>query len=60
MICQIPDTEIYQCILQHVNFRPDMVCYASFGRNYDYCPITDQDIINKLQKQLNILHTSLI
>ena len=48
-----PDTEIYQSILQHIDFRPDMVCYASFGRNYDYCPITDQDIINKLQKQLD-------
>ena len=46
------ETELFQCILQHINFKPDMVCYSSFGRNYDYCPSTDEEIIERIQKQL--------
>lgn len=47
------DTEIYQSLLQKLNFKPDLVCYASFGRNNEYYDCTDIEIINKLQSQLN-------
>lgn len=47
------DTKIYQSILKHVDNKPDFICYASYGRNYEYFPVTDQDIINSLQKQLD-------
>tara|TARA_R110002020_G_scaffold254836_3_gene468620 strand:+ start:233 stop:1165 length:933 start_codon:yes stop_codon:yes gene_type:complete len=51
----LPDetTEIYQSILQKIDFRPDFVCYVSFGRNYSYFSCTDQMIIDRIQKQLD-------
>ena len=48
--------EIYQSILQKINFKPDLVCYSSFGRNYSYFSGTtdlDQILINKIQNQLD-------
>ena len=51
----VPDenTNVYQSILQKVNFKPDFVCYTSYGRNYSYINCSDQKIINSLQKQLD-------
>ena len=46
------ETEIYQSILHNINFKFDIVCYTSFGRNVGYSDSTDQAIINNLQKQL--------
>jgi len=48
--------ELFQSILQKINFKPDIVCYASFGRNSEYFDITDQQIIEFLQNQLNNPH----
>ena len=45
--------KIFQSILQKINFKPDFVCYASFGTNYQYCEYDDQKIIEALQKQLD-------
>lgn len=45
--------EVYQSILQKVNFKPDIVCYSSYGRNHDYSISSDEKIIKTLQKQLN-------
>jgi len=45
--------ELFQSIHQKINFKIDTVCYASFGRNRVYNPLSDNDIINTLQKQLN-------
>jgi len=45
-------TEILQSILQKINFKPDMVCYASFGRNSQYSDTSDEKIIKIIQDQL--------
>ena len=45
--------KVYQSILQKINFKPDFVCYVSYGRNFSYECGNDQDIINCLQKQLD-------
>jgi carbamoyltransferase len=45
--------KLFQSILQKINFKPDMVCYTSFGRNSQYFEFTDQQIIKVLQNQLN-------
>lgn len=45
--------KLFQSILQKINFKPDIVCYASFGRNSQYFKRTDQQIIKVLQNQLN-------
>ncbi len=47
------ETEIYQSILQKIKFKPDVVCYSSYGRNGGYFGTTDEIIIKNLQKQLN-------
>ena len=44
--------EIFLSIFQHITDKPDIVCYSSYGRNVNYCDVTDQDLINKIQKQL--------
>lgn len=46
-------TEIYQSILQKIKFKPNFVCYSSYGRNAEYSKTTDEIIIKNLQKQLN-------
>jgi predicted NodU family carbamoyl transferase len=48
-----PPPEIYQSILQKINFKPSFVCYASYGSNYDYTLCDDQKIIKNLQNQLD-------
>ena len=48
-----PPPEIYQSILQKINFKPDFVCYASFGSNLKYHEFDDEKIIKNLQKQLD-------
>ena len=45
--------KIFQSILQKINFKPDFVCYASFGSNSQYGEYDDQKIIKALQKQLD-------
>lgn len=45
--------EILQSILQKIKFKPDIVCYASFGRFLELDFDADTKIINKIQKQLN-------
>jgi carbamoyltransferase len=40
-------------IKEKVNFKPEIVCYTSFGRNNSYHKISDYKIIDSLQKQLN-------
>jgi predicted NodU family carbamoyl transferase len=47
------NAKLFQSILQKINFKPDMVCYASFGRNSQYYKCNDQEIIKNLQNQLN-------
>ena len=42
--------ELYQSILYHVDFKPDLVCYSSYGRSRN--DIKDQDLIKILQTQL--------
>ena len=42
--------KLYQSILHHVNFKPDLVCYASFQRSRD--DFKDKDVIKILQNQL--------
>jgi len=48
----LDQAEIMQCILQKVDFKPDMVCYSSYGRNYRYSDTTDEKIIELFQNQL--------
>tara|TARA_R110000751_G_scaffold185313_1_gene291741 strand:+ start:3145 stop:4065 length:921 start_codon:yes stop_codon:yes gene_type:complete len=48
-----PPPKIYQSILQKIDFKPDFVCYASFGSNYQYIPYNDEELIKNLQNQLN-------
>jgi|TARA_R100001510_G_C7636636_1_gene194712 predicted NodU family carbamoyl transferase len=42
--------KLYQSILHHIDFKPDVVCYASFHRSLN--EVTDKEIIDVLQKQL--------
>jgi len=42
--------KLFQSILHKINFKPDLVCYSSYGRFYDS---TDEDVIKFLQKQLD-------
>jgi predicted NodU family carbamoyl transferase len=39
-------------VFNKINFKPDVVCYSSFYRTNDYT-LTDYDIINNIQKQLD-------
>ena len=48
----LDETEILQSILQKINFKPDMVCYSSYGRNFKYSDTSDEKIIKLLQDQL--------
>ncbi len=48
----VPAPKIYQSILQKINFKPDFVCYASYGSNNGYFLEDDRLIIKNLQNQL--------
>ena len=43
--------KLFQSIFQKINFKPDLVCYASYGR-FD-TDVKDEDIVNIIQKQLD-------
>lgn len=46
--------KIFQSILQKIKFKPDVVCYASYGTNYQYTNLYDDEkMIKILQKQLD-------
>jgi carbamoyltransferase len=47
------DFEVFKSIEQYVKEKPEMVCYASYGRNGHYAPVSDYDLISKIQKQLD-------
>jgi len=47
-----PPPKIYQSILQKINFKPDFVCYASYGSNNGYFLEDDQLMIKNIQNQL--------
>jgi len=34
--------EIFQCILQKIKYKPDFVCYTSFGMNNQYFSYSDE------------------
>ena len=48
----IPTPKIYQSILQKIDFKPDFVCYASYGTNNGYHLEDDEKVIKNIQNQL--------
>ena len=48
--------KIFQSIEEKIKDKIDLVCYASYGRNKAYLKFSDQQIINKIQRQLNFPH----